>query len=75
MGQDLVYPSSFLIVVGSLVALFGTQMTGKARRAVSRQMPASACHDSLLGRGRAVLAGGWFVFFLGVLGLLAGKLF
>jgi hypothetical protein len=75
MGLDLVLPSSFLIVVGSLVALLGTQMTGKARRSSSRDVPVHTCTDSPLGRGRAVLAGGWFVFFLGVLGLLAGRLF
>ena len=73
MGQDLVLPSSFLIVVGSLVALLGTQMTGKARRPTSRELPTPAGVDSSLGRRRAVLAGGWFVFFVGVLGLLAGK--
>lgn len=70
MGQDLVLPSSLLIILGSLVALLGTQMTGKARRFPGRD---AAPHATLLGRGRAVLAGGWFVFLLGVLGLLAGR--
>ncbi len=71
--DDLLLPSSFLIVLGSLIALIGTQMTGKARRTVNPDAwPAYA--DSPLGRGKAVMAGGWFVFLLGFLGLLAGKL-
>lgn len=71
--EDLLLPSSFLIVFGSLIAIIGTQMTGKARR--------SARHDTLpvyqvspLGRGKAVMAGGWFVFLLGLMGLVIGKL-
>jgi hypothetical protein len=71
--DDLLLPSSFLIVLGSLIALIGTQMTGKARR-TSQQGTLPAYPDSPLGRGKAVMAGGWFVFLLGLLGVLAGKL-
>ncbi|MDD5718275.1 MAG: hypothetical protein PHQ53_01135 [Candidatus Krumholzibacteria bacterium] len=71
--DDLLLPSAFLIVVGSLIALIGTQMTGKARRATRAEiLPAD--QENPLGRGKAVMAGGWFVFLLGLLGLLAVKL-
>lgn len=66
-------PSSLLIVLGSLIALIGTQMTGKARR-TTQQGALPVYSDSPLGRGKAVMAGGWFVFLLGLLGLLAGKI-
>lgn len=75
MGEDLILPSSFLIVLGSLIALIGTQMTGKARRVPVRsggQLASPA--DSPLGRGKAVQAGGWFVFLIGFIGLLVTRL-
>ncbi len=71
--EDLLFPSAFLIVLGSLIALIGTQMTGKARRA-TRQDTAPVYQESPLGRGKAVMAGGWFVFLLGMLGLVVGRL-
>jgi hypothetical protein len=71
--DDLLLPSSLLIVLGSLIALIGTQMTGKARR-TPQPGTLPVYPDSPLGRGKAVMAGGWFVFLLGFLGLLVGKL-
>ncbi len=74
MGEDLILPSSLLIIVGSLIALIGTQMTGKARRSATRALPVHDLAESPLGRGRAVMAGGWFVFLVGFVGLLATRL-
>ena len=71
--DEFILPSSFLIILGSLIAIIGTQMTGKARR-VPRQVITPLVVDSPLGRGRAVAAAGWFVFLLGFLGLLASRL-
>ena len=71
--DDFLYPSTLLIILGSLIAIIGTQMTGKARRA-GRTVALPPDGSSPLGRGRAVAAGGWFVFLLGFLGLLAMRL-
>jgi hypothetical protein len=71
--DDLLLPSSVLIVLGSLIALIGTQMTGKARRTARHDLMPDY-QESPLGRGKAVMAGGWFVFLLGLLGLVIGKL-
>ena len=70
--EDLLLPSSFLIVLGSLIAIIGTQMTGKARR-LPRQDALPVYQISPLGRGKAVMAGGWFVFLLGLLGVVVGR--
>ncbi|MEZ4387813.1 MAG: hypothetical protein R3D98_09590 [Candidatus Krumholzibacteriia bacterium] len=71
--DEFILPASFLIVFGSLIALIGIQMTGKARR-TARQVATPLDFDGPLGRGRAVAAAGWFVFLLGFLGLLAARL-
>ncbi len=75
--DEFILPSSLLIVLGSLIALIGTQMSSKARRAPARTGRATAVPyetDGPLGRGKAVMAGGWFVFLLGFLGLLLARL-
>jgi len=71
--DEFILPSSFLIIFGSLIAIIGTQMTGKARR-TTRQVAVPLAMDGPLGRGKAVAAAGWFVFLLGFLGLLASRL-
>ena len=71
--DEFILPSSLLIVLGSLIALIGTQMTGKARRASRHAVPPLAL-DGPLGRGKAVAAAGWFLFMLGFLGLLVARL-
>ncbi len=71
--DEFLFPSSLLIILGSLIALIGTQVTGKARRA-ARGVQASAYPTDPLGRGKAVMAGGWFLFLLGFLGLLVSRL-
>jgi hypothetical protein len=71
--DEFILPSSLLIVLGSLVALIGTQMASKARRTVRPAvMPYDT--DGPVGRGKAVMAAGWFVFLLGFLGLLMARL-
>jgi hypothetical protein len=71
--DEFILPSAFLIVFGSLIAIIGTQMAGKARRS-TRQATTPFALEGLLGRGKAVAAAGWFVFLLGFLGLLAARL-
>ena len=71
--EVLLPASSFLIVFGSLMAIIGTQLTGKARGS-ERMDVRSAQRVSPLGRGKAVMAGGWFIFLLGFLGIMAGRL-
>jgi len=65
--------SSILIVIGSLIALLGTQLTGKARR-TAREASVPDFRADPLGRGKAVMAAGWFLFLLGFLGLLITRL-
>ncbi len=72
--DEFILPSAFLIVLGSLIALIGTQMTGKARRANRQVDVPYALDGGQFGRGKAVAAAGWFVFLLGFLGLLAARL-
>lgn len=71
--EEFIRPSSILIIFGSLIAIIGTQMTGKARRA-PRQVSVQVAVDGPIGRGKAVAAAGWFIFLLGFLGLLASRL-
>jgi len=71
--DEFILPSSLLIVLGSLIALIGTQMASKARR-TARVVAMPYETDGPLGRGKAVMAGGWFVFLLGFLGLLVARL-
>ncbi len=71
--DEFMVPSSLLIIIGSLIALIGTQLTGKARRK-ARTVPVPEYHVNPLGRGKAVLAAGWFLFLLGFLGLLIARL-
>ncbi len=74
--EEFIFPSSLLIVLGSLIALLGTQMTSKARRTARPTRVTAVPYetDGPLGRGKAVMAGGWFVFLLGFLGLLLARL-
>ena len=71
--EVLLPASSFLIVFGSLTAIIGTQLTGKARSS-ERHDGRPVQRVSPLGRGKAVMAGGWFIFLLGFMGMVAGKL-
>lgn len=71
--DEVMVLSLFLIVAGSLIALIGTQLTGKARR-TAREVTVPGFHANPLGRGKAVMAGGWFLFLLGFLGILIARL-
>jgi len=71
--DEFMVPSLFLIIAGSLIALIGTQLMGKARR-TAREVSVPDFHANPLGRGKAVMAGGWFLFLLGFLGLLVVRL-
>jgi ABC-type Fe3+ transport system permease subunit len=71
--DEFILPSSVLIIIGSLIAILGTQMTGKARR-TTRTTATWPEQANPLGRGKAVKAGGWFLFLLGLLGLMISRL-